>query len=113
MLEAIAARVDPDTCTGCQTCIGLCSYNAISFDEEKQRAQIDETLCRGCGTCVAACPSGAIVGNHFTGDQVAEEIEALLKNGSTQRFIAKRYGSSEANLNNWLKKNKIDRTPGL
>jgi DNA invertase Pin-like site-specific DNA recombinase len=46
-------------------------------------------------------------------DQFRPEIEALLKNGSTQRFIAKRFGCSEANLNNWLRKNKIDRSPVL
>jgi len=34
------------------------------------------------------------------------EIEALLKNGSTKKFIAKRYNSTPANLHNWLKKNK-------
>lgn len=44
-------------------------------------------------------------------DVYRPEIEALLKNGSTQRYIAKRYGCSEPNLNNWLKKNSIDRTP--
>jgi len=32
------------------------------------------------------------------------EIQALLANGSTQRFIAKRYGTTEANLHNWIKK---------
>jgi DNA invertase Pin-like site-specific DNA recombinase len=31
------------------------------------------------------------------------EIEALLKNGSTQKFIAKRYGTTEANLHHFLK----------
>jgi DNA invertase Pin-like site-specific DNA recombinase len=46
-------------------------------------------------------------------DQFRPEIEGLLKNGATQRFIAKRYGCSETNLNNWLRKNKIDRTPVL
>jgi DNA invertase Pin-like site-specific DNA recombinase len=35
------------------------------------------------------------------------EIEALLKNGSTKKFIAERYDSTPANLFNWLKKNKI------
>ncbi|WP_370899882.1 recombinase family protein [Chryseobacterium gossypii] len=35
------------------------------------------------------------------------EIEALLKNGSTKKFIAKRYNSTPANLHNWIKKNKI------
>jgi DNA invertase Pin-like site-specific DNA recombinase len=31
------------------------------------------------------------------------EIEALLQNGSTQKFIAKRYGTTEANLHHFLK----------
>jgi DNA invertase Pin-like site-specific DNA recombinase len=37
-------------------------------------------------------------------DKYRPEIEALLSNGSTQKFIAKRYGTTEANLHNWLKK---------
>ncbi len=40
-------------------------------------------------------------------DQYRPEIEALLANGSTQKFIAKRYGTTAANLNNWLKKHGI------
>lgn len=35
------------------------------------------------------------------------EIEALIKNGSTKKFIAKRYGTSESNLFNWLNKNNL------
>jgi len=46
-------------------------------------------------------------------DQYKPEIEALLKNGSTQAYIAKRYGSTPSNLCNWLKKNKIDATPAF
>ncbi len=42
-------------------------------------------------------------------DKFRPEIEALLKNGSTQKFIANRYGTTEANLHNWLKKNDIKR----
>lgn len=41
-------------------------------------------------------------------DAHKEEIEALLKNGSTKKFIAKRYNSTPANLFNWLKKNNIN-----
>jgi DNA invertase Pin-like site-specific DNA recombinase len=37
-------------------------------------------------------------------DRYQLEIEALLANGSTQKFIAKRYGTAEGNLYNWLKK---------
>ena len=37
-------------------------------------------------------------------DRYKEEIEALLKNGSTKTFISTRYGTTPANLHNWLKK---------
>ena len=40
-------------------------------------------------------------------DEHKVEIEALLKNGSTKKFIANRYNSTPANLFNWLKKNNI------
>lgn len=42
-------------------------------------------------------------------DQYRHEIEALLANGSTQKFIAKRYQTTPANLSNWIKKNGIKR----
>ena len=35
-------------------------------------------------------------------DQYRPEIKALIANGSTKRFIADRYGTSEANLYRWL-----------
>ncbi len=40
-------------------------------------------------------------------DQYRTEIEALLANGSKQRFIAKRYGTTEANLSRWLKQHNL------
>jgi DNA invertase Pin-like site-specific DNA recombinase len=42
-------------------------------------------------------------------DKFKPEIEALLANGSTQRFVANRYDTSEANLNNWMKRNNMIR----
>lgn len=42
-------------------------------------------------------------------DKFQPEIEALLNNGSTQKFIAKRYGTTEANFTNWMKKNQVIR----
>lgn len=42
-------------------------------------------------------------------DQYKPEIEALLNNGSTQKFIAQRYKTTEANLHNWMKKHRIQR----
>jgi DNA invertase Pin-like site-specific DNA recombinase len=43
-------------------------------------------------------------------DEFKEEIVALLKNGSSKKFVADRYGTSQVNLYNWIKKNKLNVT---
>lgn len=40
-------------------------------------------------------------------DPFRPEIEALLANGSTQKFIARRYNTTQANLHNWIKKHGL------
>ena len=40
-------------------------------------------------------------------DQHRPEIEALLANGSTQKFVANRFGTTTANLSNWLEKHGL------
>jgi DNA invertase Pin-like site-specific DNA recombinase len=40
-------------------------------------------------------------------DKFQPEIEALLANGSNQKFVAYRYGTTEANLHNWMKKRGV------
>lgn len=40
-------------------------------------------------------------------DVFRPEIESLLANGTTQKFIAQRYHTTEANLHNWLKKHGL------
>jgi DNA invertase Pin-like site-specific DNA recombinase len=40
-------------------------------------------------------------------DPYRPEIEALLANGSTQKFIAKRYHSTAPNLSRWMKKQRL------
>src|SRR5690606_23378387 len=43
-------------------------------------------------------------------DAYRPEIEALLANGSTQKFIAQRYGTTEANMSRWMEKHRLRRT---
>ena len=43
-------------------------------------------------------------------DEFKEEIVALLRNGSSKKFVANKYESSQVNLYNWLNKNKLDVT---
>ena len=40
-------------------------------------------------------------------DAFRPEIEGLLANGSTQKFISARYNTTEANLHNWMRKRGI------
>lgn len=43
-------------------------------------------------------------------DAFRPEIESLLANGSTQKFVAQRYHTTQANLHNWLKKHGLKTT---
>ena len=77
-VEAATSFIESEFCSGCKTCILLCPYTAISFDEEKKVSVINEALCKGCGTCAAACPSGAITSRHFTTEQIMAQLEGVL-----------------------------------
>jgi heterodisulfide reductase subunit A len=77
-LEATTSVVDEKLCSGCKTCLDLCPYKAITFEEAKKLANINEALCKGCGTCAAACPAGAIVSKHFTTEQILAQVEGVL-----------------------------------
>jgi heterodisulfide reductase subunit A2 len=78
-VEVAVSRVNEDVCCGCQTCIMVCPYKAIHFDEEKHVSVVNEALCKGCGTCGSTCPTGAIKSLHFTDTQILSQIEGLLK----------------------------------
>ena len=76
-LEPTIALIKEEACSGCRICVGLCPYNAITFDGNANRAVIANALCKGCGVCVAACPSGAIEQQNFTNRQLIAEVEAI------------------------------------
>lgn len=54
------ASVDPESCTGCETCVERCQVNAISIDEHLGVSTVNLDRCIGCGNCVSSCPSEAI-----------------------------------------------------
>ena len=76
--EPNTAFVLESECSGCKSCVSLCPYNAISFDEITKKAKINEALCKGCGTCAGACPSGSIVQNLFEDSEIFSEIKGVL-----------------------------------
>jgi ferredoxin len=52
------AKVDAETCTGCESCVDSCPSEAIKMEDEK--AVIDVEKCVDCGVCVDECPVEAI-----------------------------------------------------
>ncbi|MGE5255457.1 MAG: NAD(P)-binding protein [Hyphomicrobiales bacterium] len=70
--------IDPDLCSGCRSCLEVCPYSAIGFDEGRAVAVVNEALCQGCGSCAATCPSSSAGVKHFTDRQIMEELEAIL-----------------------------------
>ncbi|KJR43771.1 electron transfer flavoprotein alpha-subunit [Candidatus Magnetoovum chiemensis] len=50
-------KVETELCTGCQTCISSCPYDALEMKNE--RAFVNE-YCRICRLCLNVCPEGAI-----------------------------------------------------
>ena len=77
-IEPIKSIIDEELCSGCKVCIGVCPYDAISYDEEKKISHIEEVLCKGCGACVAACGSGASIQQSFRDEQIEAEIDGAL-----------------------------------
>ncbi|MFX1522906.1 MAG: 4Fe-4S binding protein [Promethearchaeota archaeon] len=66
-------------CSGCKSCLSVCPFNAITFNELKKTAEINKVLCKGCGTCVATCPSSAIIQNQFGNDQLIPMIHTAVQ----------------------------------
>jgi len=78
-LEVKTSEISETFCTGCKTCISVCPYSAIDFDDARRIAVVNEALCHGCGVCAAACPSGAARVKNFAFPQIYQEVETLLR----------------------------------
>jgi heterodisulfide reductase subunit A len=78
VIPSAISWIDPDVCAGCQTCIGLCPYTAIEFDERRAVSVVNEALCKGCGSCAGGCPSGAAQVRHFKKEQLFAECDGIM-----------------------------------
>jgi len=68
------AFIDPDSCSRCGICYGICHFNAISRPRPINTSyKILDMLCEGCGACLYACPEKAI---HMEVQQVGEWMQS-------------------------------------
>jgi heterodisulfide reductase subunit A-like polyferredoxin len=62
--------IDESLCSGCNVCVSICPFGAMSRNE-RGVAQVAEETCKGCGICAAHCPEKAITMEAVTSEQVA------------------------------------------
>ncbi len=59
------ARVDSESCIGCQKCIDRCFFDAIEMTKvpgsKKLKATVKVEKCMGCGLCVTGCEQKALI----------------------------------------------------
>jgi NAD-dependent dihydropyrimidine dehydrogenase PreA subunit len=58
------AVIHREACSGCQTCVERCHFDAIEMQKmpnsKKLTANVTNEKCMGCGLCVIKCPQNAI-----------------------------------------------------
>lgn len=69
------AVFSPTNCIGCQRCVHLCRFDAISVGPGSPKdIQIDHISCEGCGLCALACPRGSITLQRMTDGEWAHSL---------------------------------------
>jgi heterodisulfide reductase subunit A len=76
------AKVNPENCVACATCVKVCPYGAPMINDLK-KAEIQGAKCMGCGSCVAACPSRTITLQHQEDEALTAMLDELLAGGVT------------------------------
>jgi Na+-translocating ferredoxin:NAD+ oxidoreductase subunit B len=58
------AAINEDKCTGCQTCVERCPFDAIEMKKvtgsKKLKAEVNADKCMGCGVCIVGCEQRAM-----------------------------------------------------
>ncbi|MEW6105659.1 MAG: hydrogenase iron-sulfur subunit, partial [Bacillota bacterium] len=68
------ARVDPDKCALCLTCVRTCPHRAVDVDDEMRAARISRAACWGCGVCASECPGKAISLESCSDDEILASV---------------------------------------
>jgi heterodisulfide reductase subunit A len=75
----VVAQIDAAACSGCQACVGVCPFGAISYLENQGVCEVNQALCKGCGTCAATCPSECITLFGFSHKQIYTQVDRALE----------------------------------
>lgn len=76
------SRIDEDSCIGCEACVEVCPFGALSFDGRD--VLIDSRACMGCGVCVSTCEQGALSLVRDPQKPMPLEINQLIEDAAMQ-----------------------------
>jgi len=82
-------KVDPEICTGCETCVERCQFGATSIVDNIPR--VDQKRCVACGLCVTTCSSGARTLERKPEDQISptpRNMEEWMRERAENRGIS-------------------------
>jgi heterodisulfide reductase subunit A len=74
------ARVNPQDCVACATCVKVCPYGAPMINN-LNKAEIQGAKCMGCGSCAASCPARTITLQHQEDEALVAMLDELLVAG--------------------------------
>lgn len=63
------AKIDDETCNGCEKCIDRCIFDALTMMDDGTFAKVDDEKCMGCGVCRVACDLDAIAMKVVRGEE--------------------------------------------
>lgn len=88
-VEAITSKVINDLCTGCQVCVKVCPFHAITGGDAKLKIPVEvvEAACQGCGTCAAECNFDALMMKHFEDEQIFSQVEAITSENPRDKVV--------------------------
>ncbi len=82
----LGARVDPQKCAACLTCLWVCPYQ-IPVVQGLAGMSLEE--CQACGVCAAFCPAGAVSVKNLGVDTVKEMLDAVSEKTGTVMFAGR------------------------
>ncbi|MDO8886263.1 4Fe-4S binding protein [Candidatus Oleimmundimicrobium sp.] len=77
-LDLTSAKINPDKCVLCLTCIRTCPHGAIVVDYEEETAKVIPLACQSCGICASECPVMAIELPLYTNAQIIGQLSDVV-----------------------------------
>ena len=82
--------VDEELCTGCETCVDRCQFDALKVPEEI--CEVDLQRCVGCGVCAISCPEEALT---LVSRAEKEEPPDTIRDWMTQKAMSRQVDPSD------------------